>query len=555
MSEVDRSTIDLLSKLFPFSTLDETDLERLGLLVTRISLNKGTRVYSQGEIAETFYSIISGNITIETEHKGRHREIGSLTTNEYFGEDALSARNIRTSSAVSSTKVELLRFSRKDLQQLRSTNPMVNESLLLFLRTYELTKRYSLPWKTHNENIELISRRHPIFFFTRVLLIGFAALGLFSLLLYLSITVPSLTALLLFLAIFSLGIGFLLAAWAGYEWTNDFFIITTERVLVQRKMIGLFDSRQESPISAILSTGRDTTLFGRIVGFGTITLRSYTGELKFKRLPYPETIFDFLEFRRQQISAAEKVEEQGAMRETLIQRLSTSPTMPIKKQGQSKNLPITDTYSSGSFSDFLAKFFNLRTTKEDSVIYRTHWWILIKKTTLPTLFLLAIVFAVLAKMMGFFTQIPDSFIYLVGLLLALGGWGWWFYNYLDWHYDIYIITNDQLVDVSRKPLGNEDRRSAPVKNIQTVEFERKGLIGLMLNFGTVKIQIGNEELTFDNVYNPSAIQSEIYLRFKEYSENLKRNDQQRLAEWIKTYDDLQKTGQIKRNPPGNSENR
>jgi len=97
-----------------------------------------------------------------------------------------------------------------------------------------------------------------------------------------------------------------------------------------------------------------------------------------------------------------------------------------------------------------------------------------------------------------------------------------------------------LVDVNRKPLGKEERRSAPVQNIQTVEFKRKGIIGLLLNFGTVHIQIGNQELSFDDVYNPAAIQAEIFARFKNHNQKSSRMEQEKLADWIKTYDEMRK---------------
>jgi hypothetical protein len=146
----------------------------------------------------------------------------------------------------------------------------------------------------------------------------------------------------------------------------------------------------------------------------------------------------------------------------------------------------------------------------------------------------------LLRLMGFLVQIPAVAVYVLGLVFGLIGWGWWSYQYQDWKNDIYILTDDQLVDVNKKPLGNEDRRSAPVKNIQTVEYERKGLMNIILNFGTVKIKIGNEELTFNNVYQPSTVQGEVYSRYKTYFDTAKKNDQQRFIEWIKAYDELKK---------------
>ena len=146
-------------------------------------------------------------------------------------------------------------------------------------------------------------------------------------------------------------------------------------------------------------------------------------------------------------------------------------------------------------------------------------------------------------------EVSDSLIYGLAIGVTILSFGWWLYQYADWHNDIYVIMPDQLLDVYRKPLGTEERRSAPIKNIQTVEFLRKGIIGLILNFGTVRIQIGNEELTFDNVYDPAAIQTEIFAYFKHHTEKLKQADQEKLADWIQTYDEIKKN-EKNQSPPG-----
>jgi uncharacterized membrane protein YdbT with pleckstrin-like domain len=186
----------------------------------------------------------------------------------------------------------------------------------------------------------------------------------------------------------------------------------------------------------------------------------------------------------------------------------------------------------------LANFFQLRIEKEDTIIYHTHWWMLLRKTFIPALMLLATALLIFLRLVGFFQAVSEKPVYLIGLVLVTAGWIWWLYQYQDWKNDVYILSEDQLIDVFRKPLGNEDRRSAPVNNIQTVEFEKKGLVNVLLNFGTVTIKIGNEELTFDNVYQPSEVQGEIYERYRLVKEKAKRNDQERFVEWIKTYDEI-----------------
>lgn len=339
------------------------------------------------------------------------------------------------------------------------------------------------------------------------------------------------------MAIISLLVSGVLTAWAALEWSNDYFFITRERVLVQKKLLGFFESRQESPFSAILSTGLDTSFFGRALDYGAINLRSYTGNLRFNQLPAADLIYELLENQRNRIERETRHDDQDDMREMLEQRLGGDPVRPAVRQRRTSPEQ-SSMYQSGSILDLLARFFGLRHAREDGVVYRTHWWILIKKTFLPGLILFGVILIVAAKLLGFMAHISDNLIFIISILATIVSWGWWLYQYFDWHNDIYIITPDQLVDVYRKPLGSEERRSAPVKNIQTVEFKRKGIIGLLLNYGTVRIQIGNEELTFDNVYDPAAIQTEIYANFKHHFEKEKRHDQEKLADWLQVYEQI-----------------
>ena len=135
---------------------------------------------------------------------------------------------------------------------------------------------------------------------------------------------------------------------------------------------------------------------------------------------------------------------------------------------------------------------------------------------------------------------------------------WWFYQYFDWRNDRYIITRDQIVDVNTKNhLGHEDKRSAPIKNIQTVEYKRKGLISIILNFGTVFIRVGDTTFTFDYVYNPSETQSEIFSRYQKYLGDQKQRDQdnlrQEMSEWIEIYHRVVQNGGTPPPPPSSGE--
>jgi hypothetical protein len=532
-----------LKRLFPFNLLGETELIAISPLFEIAEYSKDSSVFSSGEVPDYLYFILSGNVKVishSPKTKGREND---LATGDHFGEEVLSSTDYRLSDAMCMTDTRLLRINKEDLSRLRNQYPAVNKAFNLIYRTYKFWTRLDLPWLGNDEKVLLISRRHSFFLFLRIILVGGAGLIGSGFLLSLAITPTGVSVGLLVLALFILFFGSFITAWAALEWTNDYFFITSERVLAQKKIAGFYDSRQESPYSAILSTGLESTIWGRAIGYGTIHLRSYTGDLSFKRLPFPDVIYELLEFQRHRAARETRQQDRGNIRETLQKRLDGTAAGREHPALSDLRPDITTTYSSGSILDLLARFYGLRQEKSGSVIYRTHWWILLGKILIPSLILTGVVIFVILKLAGLIPLITDTQAYAAALLLTLVSWGWWLFQYFDWHNDIYIITPDQLVDVNRKPLGKEERRSAPIKNIQTVEFKRKGIIGLMLNFGTVRIQIGNEELTFDNVYNPASIQAEIFAYFKKYNQRIRKLEQDKLVDWIKTYDEIRKTDQ------------
>ncbi len=96
-----------------------------------------------------------------------------------------------------------------------------------------------------------------------------------------------------------------------------------------------------------------------------------------------------------------------------------------------------------------------------------------------------------------------------------------------------------MIDVDRKPLGRESRRAAPLEKILAVEYERRGIIPMLLNFGTVYIRVSTEVLTFDNVYQPSKVQEDIFRRMQAAAAAARERDideeRERVARWFSVY--------------------
>jgi hypothetical protein len=187
------------------------------------------------------------------------------------------------------------------------------------------------------------------------------------------------------------------------------------------------------------------------------------------------------------------------------------------------------------FSDFL----RLRYELNSAITYRKHWFILVRMTWLPAVLMLLAIVAMVGRLGGALTflQMTPA---LVGLSVFMFlDFIWIVYQYADWRNDIFQVTLEQILDIDRKPLGKIRRRSAPLENVLSIEYERRGFWGFLFNFGTVYISVGNTRLTFDYVYNPSEVQQDIFYRMGERLEQVRQfeieSERERISEWIASY--------------------
>ena len=454
-----------LKTLFPFSLLTDEEIKKVTPFFEQINFPEGATIFSYGYPANGLYFILTGSVKVTYHQKNIEKCLGIFQVGGRIGEEALTANKVYRTRAKCISPVTVLRIKGNTAVAIANAFPQIYNSFSLFQKTFSLACSEKIPWRHEDEGIELFSRRNPFFLFLRAFLVGGISLLVFSFVLFSALASKDYFTLLLIISLILLMMGSGFCVWAAAEWKNDYFILTHDRVLVQKKMIGFYEHRHESPINAILSVGIDTSVWGRLLGYGTVTVRTYTGDLRFERLPHPYQIYELLENRHQIAMLQASQTEQREIREAL-----TGKTVSTRRQKTLHSHPSTKLYDeqTDTLSDLLARIFHLRAENEDTVTFRTHWWILLKKIFLPGLFMTVIVLLILFKLIGFFGDIPAVAIYMIGLILVLTGWGWWVYQYQDWKNDVYILTDDQLIDVYKKPLGNEDRRSAPIKNIQTV---------------------------------------------------------------------------------------
>ena len=528
---------EVLTSIFPFRLLKEEELSLVIAQLETIPLEKNQFVYKEETSADHLFIILRGRVSLTRYNDEEDKEdlISILKTGDILGFDMLDEDGEYITSCKTITGVILLRLTREALEELEDELIVLEGGLDILYDSYKTMLKVPLEWRDADEAVYYLARRHPAFLLQRFLpWLVFAVITLVAILAMFMTgmggNLPMITAGLAVVAFLG---------WAVYnylEWGNDYSIITDRRLVYQEKVIMIYDSRQEAPLDAILSVSTDTSQLGRILGFGNVVVRTYTGTIVLPDIPKPELVLALLEGEWFRAKAgyvrAEKITQVEAI---IRERLGMEPDeAPVEEE-----VPIKSIIEPGRLQTFFANLFKLRREEGGTIIYRTHWVRLFQRAWIPTLVMLFITFLMILVLLGKLGQRNPLALLMFGLVTFCGFGLWWLYEYVDWRNDAYHVSDENLVDVNKKPLGREEKRAAPVRNVQSIEYARLGLLGLILNYGTVTIRVGETDLTFDFVFNPSEVQQEIFKRLakRDYKRRQAEimDDQARLADWIEAY--------------------
>ena len=127
------------------------------------------------------------------------------------------------------------------------------------------------------------------------------------------------------------------------------------------------------------------------------------------------------------------------------------------------NQPVAAQVEPGELQRLFANLFRMRFESGSTITYRTHWFFLLRHIFFPTLIFLAVWVVFFLRAAGVFAILSVGAMFALTLLGSLVVGLWWLYQYTDWRNDYYVISDDQVLDVYKKPLGREERQAAPLQ--------------------------------------------------------------------------------------------
>lgn len=519
--------VELLKDMALFRGLSGPELEQIGERLHDHWLPANQLLYDAGDRAENFYIVASGALLNQEIHEGVRTGERILETGDAFGARALLSEGTREAAVSALQDAHLLYMTRKDFTWLLQQYPRAAAGLKHYSFGKQLMGEVDLDWLEEGETVHYVARKHVGYLWFRLTRsIGLAIFGMLAFLFAIGASAGAqfywvgAGGLLLFGAV---GLGI----WEALDWRNDYYIITNLRVVWLEQVLLRSSSRTEAPLSNIQSVNVHSSLMGRLLGFGDVIVRTYTGTVNMPSVGDPMNTKHLIEDYASRLKKESRQAKHESIRQAVRETLGFAPAerpQPIR--------PPLQLVDSEGFS-----LFKTRTIEGDLITYHKHWFSLVSSLSIPVLIFIAALI-VLPKVFGGF---PDSgFGWLVALAAIVAPVALVLYRILDWQNDIYILTPDSLIDTEKKPLGSEITKSAPLANVLSLENHKVGIIGLLLNFGVVRINVGDTALDFENVANPVQVQQDIFARMEalkvKQEQGQVEDERRRMTEWLKVYE-------------------
>lgn len=531
-----------------FAKLSEDDLEAVAGIVQRAEFRAGEEVSRQGQIGLTAYLVESGELRIlSVDPQGVEHEVGRLGPGSFFGQTSLLLGEVRDATVEVVQDAVLLYLNKDDFDHLLHQRPWLRRSLRV---RPEIARRRKAPrfgWQDPDEVVILSLRKHDVLliqqlvFPAMVVLVGLACFYWF---------LHSRAILFLILGISLTAITLVFGCYLYIDHRNDNYIVTNKRVVHEERIPLVRESRAEAPLRMIQDVQQSQEgLLARVLDFGDLTIETAgeRGHVAFRQIPHPTQVREVIFEQIQRVQSGARAEERAAIRDALRRhfgvptpaRPAAAPAPIHKKRWLGLTLPRWLLTSLGVFRYFLPR---LRSEQGDTITWRKHWIALIGAIVLPTLLILTAT-GVAVFLIAQSPARPIPILIGYGMLMVFL-FPWWLWRFEDWQNDIYQVTSTRIIDIERLPFFlRETRREASLSRIQNITLEIPGILGKLLNYGSVKIETaGGEAFTFDRVKDPRRVQTEIFRRVEAFQRRQRQEEAERrrseLLDWFSVYDSL-----------------
>ena len=534
--------------------LSDDQIVELAGKATFQPLRAGEMVIKQGDQGDTFFFIIEGQVRVIDTSRSPAQLLTYLHRDDFFGERALLFNDRRAATVDVVVDTILAVFDHQAWQWLQTNVSDISERFTHLEKYYDVQAQTQFPGRQQDEVVVRKDKRHILALIATLpgpLLLLIFGLGIGILLNELDIS-----GLVIGIVVFlDIVISLLWVIYNYADWINDDFIVTSERVIHIERTIIYGESRAEAPLTAIQDVSVDIpNFFTRFFGYYDITIQTAgAGNIVFDGLKEGDDIKADIFDQRGQAMERVAASDTAAIRKSLVERMNwdvgpleapplvSTGTKPYRGRFQLPEL----------LSYFVPK---VKEQEGNTIIWRKHYFILLKLVAAPIVAIFVGLYFLLAAILPLFPfdhPTLSLILPLIGVWLLL--WVWYAYQYDTWRKDVYIVSDNSIIDLKGSPfsLGSETKREGPFSNIQNTTYSTKSFFTRFLNMGDVVIETAGtaDTFTFEQVFDYKGVQQEISKRLLTYKEDQRRKtravEEKRYTRWLGEYHDLaQKAGEV-----------
>lgn len=144
-------------------------------------------------------------------------------------------------------------------------------------------------------------------------------------------------------------------------------------------------------------------------------------------------------------------------------------------------------------------------TEEVILFMRQHLIVLLPSMILGIILIFApfIIFPFFLKFLTLPITIPSNFIVVGTVFWYVFTFGLILVRFLRWYFNIYIVTNQRVVDIDFVHLLYKEFSEARLSKIQDVTYKTGGVFATFFNYGDVLVQTAAEMPNFDFIAVPN----------------------------------------------------
>lgn len=533
---------------------DLPTLYRVALMTHEQVYSNGEWLFRQGEIGDRLVYLLEGQIRLtQVDKDGLSHQVGVLNPGDTAGETSLMVGDFHDVTATGYGTTRLLYISRQEFAQLLQTETRLRENLDIRQDVNTRRQLRSFDWLRNDEWVMLVVQRHWTRLFRQIALPILLLMLLFPLFAALALQAGTMQIVIAIVLALPVMVILGVVVWQYFNWRDDFFVITTQRVVHIERAWPFSTHYEETSLGHIEDIHETQPSWSaNIFNYGNLVLQTAgeTVEIDMDYVPEPTRLRETISLQIERSQARDLLKARGQIREMLSRQLQEieapeSPPVagatPVQPRPFSVLLPFT------AIRDYLFPQ-SWQVSEDGNTIFWRRFW-------LPGFFRYLPVFALLLLItlggLLYLFKLPEGANFFSLLFIWLGaeavvmGILFWFIE--DWRNDYFQLTQNKIIQVDQRPLLlSVSRREAPIDRIQNLGFEIPSAVARFFDYGHVQFETAGTEGKFvlEWVRRPKDVQAAISNQKYEFGQHMQRQEaqlrQEELLSWFATYDDLRR---------------